>query len=65
MTPAAASATIAAHLTDELDMHPDLAALTAVALVDRLAADGWQITAPRPARPVAPRARETRGARRL
>ncbi|MFD9879973.1 hypothetical protein ACFWZT_00725 [Streptomyces alboflavus] len=64
MTPAAASATIAAHLTDELAMRPDLATLTAVALVDRLTLDGWEITAPQHARPVAPRAREPR-ARRL
>ncbi|MEV0115560.1 hypothetical protein AB0H77_20330 [Streptomyces sp. NPDC050844] len=65
MTPAAARASIAAHLTDELDVHPHLAALTAQSLADRLAADGWEITTTRHARPVAPRARETRGARRL
>ncbi|MEL3944481.1 hypothetical protein [Streptomyces sp. LNU-CPARS28] len=66
MTPAAARASIAAHLTDELDVHPHLAALTAASLADRLAADGWEInTTTRHARPVAPRARETRDARRL
>ncbi|WP_435601738.1 hypothetical protein [Streptomyces sp. YPW6] len=65
MTPAAARATIAAHLTDALDMHPHLATLTAAELLDRLAIDGWEITTARTARPVAPRARETSRARRL
>ncbi len=60
MTPAAARAFIAAHLTDELDVHPHLAALTAQNLTDRLASDGWEITTTRHARPVAPRAREPR-----
>ncbi|MFD9789646.1 hypothetical protein ACFWXK_01720 [Streptomyces sp. NPDC059070] len=64
MIPAAARAVIAAHLTDELDVHPHLATLTVAALADRLAADGWHITDACLARPVAPRARETR-ARRL
>ncbi|MEU5302239.1 hypothetical protein ACH4YO_23780 [Streptomyces noursei] len=64
MTPAAARATIAAHLTDALDVSPHLATLTAADLADRLAVEGWEITSPRHARPVAPRARESR-ARRL
>ncbi|MEU2179699.1 hypothetical protein [Streptomyces thermolilacinus] len=65
MTPNAARATIAAHLTDALDVHPHLATLTASELLDRLARDGWQITVTRDARPVAPRARETSRAQRL
>ncbi|MEU5130011.1 hypothetical protein [Streptomyces mobaraensis] len=65
MTPAAARATIAAHLTDALNLHPHLATLTASELLDRLAQDGWTITDDRRARPVAPRARETSRARRL
>ncbi|WP_406321016.1 hypothetical protein [Streptomyces sp. NBC_00519] len=64
-TPAAARATIAAHLTDALDVAPHLATLTAADLADRLAADGWEITCTTHARPVAPRARETSRARRL
>ncbi|MFF4738799.1 hypothetical protein ACFY2W_23380 [Streptomyces sp. NPDC001262] len=58
MIPPAARAVIAAHLTDELNVHPHLATLTTAALADRLAADGWHITSTLPARPVAPRARE-------
>ncbi|MEV6810240.1 hypothetical protein [Streptomyces sp. NPDC051132] len=65
MTPAAARAFIAAHLTDELDLHPHLAALTAQSLSDRLTAEGWEITTTRHARSDAPRARETSRARRL
>lgn len=65
MTPAAARASLAATLTDELDVHPHLAALTAQSLTDRLTADGWEINSTRHARPVAPRARETSRARRL
>lgn len=65
MTPAAARASIAAHLTDTLDVHPHLATLTAASLLDRLAIDGWEINHARAARPVAPRARETSRARRL
>ncbi|RLU85871.1 hypothetical protein CTZ27_26245 [Streptomyces griseocarneus] len=57
MIPLAARAVIAAHLTDELDVHPHLATLTTAALADILAAEGWHITST-PARPVAPRARE-------
>ncbi|WKK26852.1 hypothetical protein QZH56_15400 [Streptomyces olivoreticuli] len=64
MIPYAARAVIAAHLTDELDVHPHLATLTTAALADRLAADGWHITNTPPARPVAPRARETGRTRR-
>ncbi|MEU5330899.1 hypothetical protein [Streptomyces parvus] len=64
MTPNAARASIAAHLTDELDLHPHLAALVAQTMSDRLTADGWEINSTRHARPVAPRAREPR-ARRL
>ncbi|MET7616980.1 hypothetical protein [Streptomyces sp. NPDC005408] len=65
MTPPAARASIAAHLTDALDVHPHLATLTAASLLDRLAIDGWEINSTRAARPVAPRAREARRARRL
>ncbi|WP_369377638.1 hypothetical protein [Streptomyces sp. cg36] len=65
MTPDAARATIAAHLTDALDVHPHLATLTAAELLDRLAIEGWEINHARHARPVAPRARETSRARRL
>ncbi|MFI6055521.1 hypothetical protein ACIBCO_36225 [Streptomyces violascens] len=65
MTPAAARASIAAHLTDTLDVHPHLATLTAASLLDRLAIDGWEINSTRAARPVAPRAREASRARRL
>ncbi|WKX70030.1 hypothetical protein [Streptomyces sp. XD-27] len=65
MTPAAARAAIAAHLTDELDVQPHLATLTAASLLDRLAIDGWEITSTQHARPVAPRARESSRARRL
>ncbi|MFD7236441.1 hypothetical protein ACFWAT_14185 [Streptomyces syringium] len=65
MIPPAARAVIAAHLTDELGVLPHLATRTTAALADRLAAEGWHITTTPPARPVAPRARETRRARRL
>ncbi|GHE10983.1 hypothetical protein [Streptomyces alanosinicus] len=65
MTPAVARAVIAAHLTDALDVHPHVATLTAAELLDRLAIEGWEINTTRHARAVAPRARETRGARRL
>lgn len=65
MIPPAARAVIAAALTDELDVHPHRATLTTAALADRLAAEGWHITSTPPARPVAPRARETRRARRF
>ncbi|MEV5567580.1 hypothetical protein AB0L54_32700 [Streptomyces sp. NPDC052196] len=65
MTPDAARATIAAHLTDALDVHPHLATLTAAELLDRLAIEGWEISSTRHARPVAPRARETPRTRRL
>ncbi|QKW51698.1 hypothetical protein [Streptomyces buecherae] len=65
MTPTAARAVVAAHLTDTLGVHPHLATFTAAELLDRLAIEGWEITTTRHARPVAPRARETRGARRL
>lgn len=65
MTPAAARAVIAAHLTDALAVHPHLATLTAAELLDRLAIEGWEINTTRHARPVAPRARETWRARRL
>ncbi|MCL7380895.1 hypothetical protein [Streptomyces sp. 35G-GA-8] len=64
MTPAARAA-IAARLTDALDVHPHLATLAAAELLDRLAIEGWEINATRHARLVAPRARETRDARRL
>lgn len=65
MTPAAARAVVAAHLTDALDVHPHLATLTAAELLDRLAIEGWEINNTRHARPVASRARETSRARRL
>ncbi|ARX85651.1 hypothetical protein SMD44_05115 [Streptomyces alboflavus] len=65
MTPPAARATIAAHLTDALDVPPHLATLTAADLADRLAVEGWEISSTTHARPVAPRARETSRARRL
>ncbi|PSJ29810.1 hypothetical protein B7P34_04680 [Streptosporangium nondiastaticum] len=58
MIPPAARAAIAAHLTDDLDVHPHLATLVVASLADRLAAEGWHITDTPPARPVAPRARE-------
>ncbi|MEX2984558.1 hypothetical protein [Streptomyces sp. C36] len=58
MIPPAARAAIAAHLTDELDVHPHLATLIVASLADRLAAEGWHINSTPPARPVAPRARE-------
>ncbi|MGW3322486.1 hypothetical protein [Streptomyces virginiae] len=80
MIPAAARAVIAAHLTDELDVQPHLATAVVAALADRLAIEGWHMTdhypggvhgvgvhrgaADDPARPVAPRARETPRARR-
>ncbi|MGR4881267.1 hypothetical protein ACIPUC_17935 [Streptomyces sp. LARHCF249] len=79
MIPLAARAAIAAHLTDELDVPPHRATVFVASLADRLAIDGWHITAEfgrsldagghlhhehHRARPVAPRARETRGARR-
>ncbi|MDH2387610.1 hypothetical protein QCN29_02165 [Streptomyces sp. HNM0663] len=54
---------IAAHLTDELDVHPHLATVVA-SLADRLAIEGWHVTTSYPARPVAPRAREAPRARR-
>lgn len=65
MTPDAARASIAAHLTDVLDVAPHLATLTAASLLDRLALDGWEITDTRAARPVASRAREPRARRSL
>ncbi|MEV0410297.1 hypothetical protein AB0I68_05645 [Streptomyces sp. NPDC050448] len=65
MTPPAARASIAAHLTDTLDVHPHLATLTAASLLDRLAIDGWEINSNHHARPVAPRAREPRARRSL
>ncbi|WP_407838477.1 hypothetical protein ACE1OC_22285 [Streptomyces sp. DSM 116496] len=65
MTPPAARASIAAHLTDTLDVHPHLATLTAASLLDRLAIDGWEINSNHCARPVAPRAREPRARRSL
>ncbi|GGP35330.1 hypothetical protein ACIQWR_32400 [Streptomyces sp. NPDC098789] len=65
MTPPAARASIAAHLTDTLDVHPHLATLTAASLLDRLAIDGWEINSNHYARPVAPRAREPRARRSL
>lgn len=65
MTPAAARDALAAHLTEELDVHPDLAARTAQSLANRLSTDGWEIKTDRLARPVAPRARETRAAQRF
>ncbi|MFD9076024.1 hypothetical protein [Streptomyces lasiicapitis] len=65
MTPAAVRDTIAAHLTDALDVQPHLATLTAAELLDRLAIEGWEITSTTHARPVAPRAREASRARRL
>ncbi|GAA1176128.1 hypothetical protein [Streptomyces rhizosphaericus] len=65
MTPNAARAVIAAHLTDALDVPPHRATLTASELLDRLALEGWEITTAPAARPVAPRARETSRARRL
>ncbi|MGW1762774.1 hypothetical protein ACWCQL_01555 [Streptomyces sp. NPDC002073] len=64
MIPAAARAVIAAHLTDELAVHPHHATAVVAALADRLAIDGWHMTDAYPARPVAPRAREARCARR-
>lgn len=65
MTPPAARAVIAAHLTDALDVQPHLATLTAAELLDRLAIEGWEINTTPAARPVAPRAREASRARRL
>ncbi|WP_405948862.1 hypothetical protein OG588_22425 [Streptomyces prunicolor] len=79
MTPPAARAAVSAHLTDALGLPPHLATHTASELLDRLAVEGWQITTTpvvcdmsvftnttnTTARPVAPRARETRRARRL
>ncbi|MBK6014269.1 hypothetical protein [Streptomyces sp. MBT53] len=65
MTPPAARAAVSAHLTDTLGLPPNLATHTASELLDRLAVEGWQITTTPTARPVAPRARETRRARRL
>ncbi|MFF0744195.1 hypothetical protein ACFYVL_27735 [Streptomyces sp. NPDC004111] len=59
MTPAAVRASIAALLADDLNLHHDAAAATAQNLVDRLTADGWEIKSTSPARPVAPRARES------
>ncbi|MFJ7902393.1 hypothetical protein ACIQ6V_18185 [Streptomyces sp. NPDC096198] len=64
MIPPAARAVITAHLTDELDVHPHLATVVVASLTDRLAAEGWHMTASCPARPVAPRAREAPRARR-
>ncbi|WP_424861380.1 hypothetical protein [Streptomyces sp. MMS24-I29] len=63
MIPLAARAVIAAHLTDELDMQPHLATTVVASLADRLAVEGWHVT-DAPSRPVAPRAREARCARR-
>jgi hypothetical protein len=65
MIPPGARASIAAHLTDELGLPPHAATLTAAALADRLARDGWHISTTVPARPVAPRAREAGPMRRL
>ncbi|TGB14405.1 hypothetical protein [Streptomyces sp. MZ04] len=65
MTPPAARAVIAAHLTDALDVQPHRATLTASELLDRLAIEGWEINSAQDSRPVAPRARETSRARRL
>ncbi|MDT3395575.1 hypothetical protein RKE29_02735 [Streptomyces sp. B1866] len=65
MIPPAARAALAAHLTDTLGLPPHLAARTAATLADHLTADGWHLTLTPPARPVAPRAREARSARRL
>ncbi|MFE1770283.1 hypothetical protein [Streptomyces sp. NPDC059008] len=56
MTPPAALATIAARLTDHLDVSPVLARLTAADIVTDLTDEGWAIT--QAARPVAPRARD-------
>ncbi|MFE6689624.1 hypothetical protein ACFVFQ_24490 [Streptomyces sp. NPDC057743] len=56
MTPPAALATIAARLTDHLDVNPFLARLTAADIVNDLTTEGWTIT--QAARPVAPRARD-------
>ncbi|NUK07257.1 hypothetical protein HRW18_04350 [Streptomyces lunaelactis] len=64
MIPAAARAVITAHLTDELGLPPHRATVVVAALADRLAIDGWHMTDTFPARPVAPRARETPRARR-
>ncbi len=64
MIPPAARAVIAAHLTDELDVHPHLATVVVASLADRLAIEGWHMTTSYPARPVAPRAREAPRARR-
>ncbi|MFK0297268.1 hypothetical protein ACIQU6_43305 [Streptomyces sp. NPDC090442] len=58
MTPPAALATIAARLTDHLDVNPFLARLTAADIVNDLTNEGWTITT-HDARPVAPRARES------
>jgi hypothetical protein len=65
MTPNAARAALAAHLTDTLELPPHRAAFTASELLDRLTVEGWEITTAPAARPVAPRARETSRARRL
>ncbi|MFC8495008.1 hypothetical protein ACFUJU_30275, partial [Streptomyces sp. NPDC057235] len=73
MIPPAARAVIAAHLTDEIGVHPHLATLLVASLADRLAVEGWHVTDDLGrardagvhrhhehdgARPVAPRARE-------
>ncbi len=65
MTPPAARAVIAAHLTDALDLAPHLATLAADDIANRLTTEGWQLTSTWAARPVEPRARETSRARRL
>ncbi|MFJ8334595.1 hypothetical protein [Streptomyces sp. NPDC094437] len=65
MTPNAARAALAAHLTDTLELPPHRATVTASELLDRLTAEGWEINTTPAARPVAPRARETSRARRL
>jgi hypothetical protein len=61
-TPPAARASIAAALTDELGLDTALAHRAADAIGDRLDVEGWHITTT-PARPVAPRARESAGRR--
>jgi hypothetical protein len=65
MTPPAARAALAAHLTDTLELPPHRATFTAAELLNRLAVEGWEINTASAARPVAPRARETSRARRL
>jgi hypothetical protein len=66
-TPAAARASIAATLTDELALDPALAEQAAGTITARLDTEGWHITSTTTARPVSPRARERAeaGRRRL